>query len=655
MRLEQNNNPRFGNAVQEYYLEKIRGNAELRRKRLAGIDTKRKALDYIHETRAAIRRIFSLPKEKTPLLSEFRGRNQYPDCFVDRIIFQSRPGFPVSANFYCPEHRTRPLPGVLFLCGHSMDGKGCETYQHMLFSLVKLGYAVLAPDPAAQGERIQYPVIPDAASFVGSCVKDHCMAGKQLLLSGESMSGIRLWDAVRSLDYLSEREEVDARFMFATGNSGGGTLTAFLNAVDDRLTAAAPSCYITSFLKNAENELPADSEQILTGMAANGLEMGDLLIASAPRPLLILGQKNDFFDVRGTRETLAELEKFYTLLGRKNSVNCFIGPSDHGFSLENREAVYSFFNGLLEKTAPVVEPEHRTVLPAELFCTVSGNLLNEKQWKTLTDFSRDFAVQCRKRRVSRSGDELREYFRREFSLPETTEIPHYRILRNEPVGKNVFLARFGIEEQGRLMAVLKIRNAGELYHLSAAEKILLLIPHLDAKRELLQPDWHETDPSAGTVCAGLDVRGTGEMTPSGCEQYAPYFFTPWNRDYHYASLGRLTRCSYLGGKVGDILRGTALLKSAGCGNISLTAIGQGCVPAVIAALYLDHCSLRLLDPPESWESMAEEMVCRFPESCMNPGILQETDLPELYALTRARIEHCGWELFPAEQALPQEI
>lgn len=71
-------------------------------------------------------------------------------------------------------------------------------------------------------------------------------------------------------------------------------MTTFVNALEDRLTMAAPSCYITTWVHNVENELPADSEQMPPGTLAAGLEMGDFLIARAPRPLVVLGQSNDF-------------------------------------------------------------------------------------------------------------------------------------------------------------------------------------------------------------------------------------------------------------------------------------------------------------------------------------------------------------------------
>ena len=133
-------------------------------------------------------------------------------------------------------------------------------------------------------------------------------------------------------------------------------MTTFVNALEDRLTMAAPSCYITTWVHNVENELPADSEQMPPGTLAAGLEMGDFLIARAPRPLVVLGQSNDFFDPRGTRETYEEVRKVYRLLGAEDSIRLTIGHGDHGYSKENREAMYSLFNDTAKVAAPAAEP-----------------------------------------------------------------------------------------------------------------------------------------------------------------------------------------------------------------------------------------------------------------------------------------------------------
>ena len=179
---------------------------------------------------------------------------------IEKVIFESRPGFPVTANLYLPAGVDGPRPGVVGTCGHSTNGKAAEAYQSFAQGLARLGYVCLIYDPIGQGERLQY-VTEDLKSRVGIGVREHLYAGNQQFLVGEFLGMWRAWDGIRALDYLLTRPEVDRQQIGVTGNSGGGTMTTWLCGVEPRWTMAAPSCFVTSFLRNMENELPADTEQ----------------------------------------------------------------------------------------------------------------------------------------------------------------------------------------------------------------------------------------------------------------------------------------------------------------------------------------------------------------------------------------------------------
>ena len=157
-------------------------------------------------------------------------------------------------------------------------------------------------------------------------------------------------------------------------------MTTFVQALDPRFTMAAPSCYVTSWKRNIENELPADIEQMPPGILGSGCEMGDLVLAYAPRPLLLLGQKNDFFDPRGIAETYEECRKVYKLLGAEENLQLFIGPTDHGYSVENRESMYKFFDlhaGIGKDASEVIgEVDVSTPPVSELCCAPGGQVVN---------------------------------------------------------------------------------------------------------------------------------------------------------------------------------------------------------------------------------------------------------------------------------------
>src|SRR5206468_8526089 len=111
--------------------------------------------------------------------------------------------------------------------------------------MAKNGLAVLCYDPIGQGERLQLIDENKKPGIKGS-TSEHTMIGVGALLVGQSTAGYRIWDGIRSIDYLVSRPEIDPMKIGCTGNSGGGTLTAYLMALDDRIVCAAPSCYIPS-------------------------------------------------------------------------------------------------------------------------------------------------------------------------------------------------------------------------------------------------------------------------------------------------------------------------------------------------------------------------------------------------------------------------
>ena len=218
--------------------------------------------------------------EKTPLNPRTTGVVERDRYVIEKVVFESRPGFLVTANLYLPKGRRGPAPGVVGTCGHSNNGKAGETYQSFAQGLARLGYVCLLFDPIGQGERLQY--VGAGMPKVGSGTGEHLYAGNQQFLVGEFVGSWRAWDGIRALDYLLTRPEVDKRHIGITGNSGGGTMTTWLCGLESRWTMAAPSCFVTTFRRNMENELPADTEQCPPRALALGLDHADFIAAMAP-------------------------------------------------------------------------------------------------------------------------------------------------------------------------------------------------------------------------------------------------------------------------------------------------------------------------------------------------------------------------------------
>ena len=235
--------------------------------------------------------------ERTPLNARTVGTFERPGYRVEKVVYESQPNFHISGTLYIPTVGHPPFPGVLYQMGHTLNGKGDGTYQLCCQTLAGLGYLVLGFDPMGQGERIYYPGPVPSRSRLGAD-EEHTFPGRQMLLKGITSTQLQTWDAVRSLDYLASHPLVDPKRLASTGQSGGGTNTMLLAAVDDRLAAAVVSCGNTENVACANFNPPGstdDGEQNLVASAPVGFDRWDLLYPIAPKPLLVMVSQRDFF------------------------------------------------------------------------------------------------------------------------------------------------------------------------------------------------------------------------------------------------------------------------------------------------------------------------------------------------------------------------
>ena len=652
----------FGDKVQDYYVRRLRANAAERKARLDKIQTPEQFKAYQQELKEKIRNSFQLPTEKTPLSPRITCTLQRDGFRVENVIYHSRPRLPVTANLYIPEGAAN-APAVLFLAGHSVNGKASDTYQRAILNLVANGFVVLAPDPSGQGERAQLVDVPHAEEFAYRPTFEHNMINKQMLLVGEFYTSWCVWDAVRSYDYLESRPEVDPKRICITGNSGGGNMSAFMSAVDDRAFAIAPSCYVTTWLHNVENEEPACAEQEPQFFIGHGCEMGDLLLANAPRPLLLLGQKNDFFDVRGTAETYEEVKRFYEMLGEGDKIKLFVGPTNHGYHRENRDAMYDFFTSQLGLGTPKVEKDDVELFSdAELQVTPTGQTAHLDGELITIDFARNLADDYRATRPELTKAELQDKVREMLRLDEKDiPVPFHRNLKYRMQGCRLF-SRFGIETEENMLAILhhmpEVSSWRNYLHFPREfEHSTLYIPHVDSVDEMLEIDFKD----CGELF-GLDVRGVGELMPLSCNYNSghaqPYWLHPFRQDslyscfdnvnreffssyccdYDYSAIGLMLNEPYLGGRVRDILSTVKLMKHNGHGKIDIVAKGQGTIPAIFAALLSDDIKdVTLIQAPESFDSMLRTRITYVPQSVMPWGVLKFTDMPELIEAVGAKV------------------
>lgn len=626
---------RFPRMMQDWLIEQVR-EAEMRGNGLRdAVKTKADAEAYVKSARERIREAFGPLPEKTPLNAKVTRAVERDGYRIENVIFESRPDYLVTGNLYLPTGRKLSLPAVVGVCGHSLNGKAAEAYQAFAQNLARLGYVCFIIDPVGQGERFQF-LTEDRKSRLGGGVAEHIQMGNHQALIGEFLGTWFTWDGIRALDYLLTRPEIDPQHIGVTGNSGGGTQTTWLCGLEPRFTMAAPACFVTTFRRNAENELPADTEQCPPRVLALGLDHSDFLAAMAPKPLIILAQEKDYFDARGSTETYERLKRLYTLLGKPENIQLHIGPDHHGYSQPNREAMYRFFNKVTGASDAKTEPALTVENDETLWCAPRGQVAELKA-RTLMSFTRETAETLAKKRPALRGEALKQAVRDSLKMPEPgTTPPDYRILRG--AGARRYSAKayctYAVETEPRIHALLTRLNDDTLTSRlpSGGKQAVLYISHRSADAELRDEPLVRELIAASPAAAfyACDVRGIGESQPNTCG--SDQFLKPYGSHYFYAAHGLMLDRPLLGQRTFDVLRVIQLLRSAGHQEVHLVGKGWGALPAAFAGMLSDHViQVTLKNALTSFQDLVENESYSWPYAIMLPHVLKHFDLPDCYA------------------------
>lgn len=623
---------RFSRMVHEYFVGRMLQVEQTANIRRSALRSRSDAEAYVREVRGKIQQCFGPWPDKTPLNAHIIGILERDTYNIEKVIFESRPGFPVTANLYVPKGRKTPLPGIIGSCGHSAPGKATPYNQSFAQGLARQGYVVLIFDPIGQGERLQY-LTNELKPRHGTGVQEHLYAGNQMILTGESFSFWRTWDAIRALDYLISRPEVDLNHLGMTGASGGGTMTTWVCGAETRLTMAAPCCFVTTFRRNLENELVADNEQYPPHALDLGLDHSDFISAMAPKPVILLGEEKDYFDARGLEESFARLKHLYKLLGAEQNIQLFIGPDYHGYSQLNREAMYDWFNKTTKISYTNKEPSLTLEKEETLWCTPHGQV-GESGSHTVYFLTNQLSCSLKKKRSKLNGDALKQAVITALKLPPYEGAPDFRILR--PLTNRFYPKKFActylVETEPNIsIPVYRLDDITLLSRpLIGLKRALLYVSHQSADNELRQEPLlveliHLEPNSAVFTC---DVRGIGESQPNTCGNN---FLEPYGNDYFYAGHSIMLDYPYVAQKTYDVLRIINWLKSYGHQEIHLVGKGWGAIPTTFAALLSKYVSqITLKNALTSYSDIAEHEEYNWPLSTLLPGVLKTFDLPDCY-------------------------
>jgi dienelactone hydrolase len=221
------------------------------------------------------------------------------------------------------------------------------------------------------------------------------------VLIGDNVARYRVWDGIRGIDYLVTRPDVDPTRIGITGCSGGGTLSTYIAALDPRVQAAAPSCYITNWEHLLDTVGPQDGEQSFANFLSEGLDIPDYIEAFAPKPFLILSTSGDVFPVEGARQAYEEARGFYRLFQAEDRISWFVGPGPHGMPKESREAAYAFFIKYLKNGQGDPREDPVVLDPLEnILCTPTGQVSTSLGGETVFTLNRKRAEELRRNPVA---------------------------------------------------------------------------------------------------------------------------------------------------------------------------------------------------------------------------------------------------------------
>jgi hypothetical protein len=456
---------------------------------------------------------------------------------------------------------------------------------------------------------------------------------------GEFFGTWQAWDGIRALDYLLSRPEVNPKHVLVTGNSGGGTITTWMCALEPRLTGAAPSCFINTFRRMFESEQPADSEQCPPHTLALGLDHSDFFLPHAPRALRLLGQERDSFDARGLEQSFAQLRQLYSLVGAEANLGLFIGPDAHGYHLKNREAMYGFFNQLTGLNGGSSEPTLTLEKDETLYCTPKGQvgLIGSR---TVMAFTNDAARELRRRRRPLEGEALRKAVADFLGLPARSGVPDYRILPAPPNRRypRRWAGNYAVEtEPGILSIVYRLSDQALVSRPPRGPKrAVLYVSDRSADAELrdepLVRELIAAEPEAAFYAC--DLRGIGESQPNTTSKA---FTDSYGSDYFYAVYGVMFDQPYPAQRTFDVLRLVDWLVANGHEEIHLAARGWGAIPATFGALLEPRIArVTLKHPLTSYSDIAEATDYDWPLSALLPDVLKHFDLPDCYRALAAK-------------------
>jgi hypothetical protein len=255
---------------------------------------------------------------KTPLKPRIYGKSQRDGYTIEKVVLETFPGFTLSGNLYRPSQESGRIPGILCPHGHWADGRVNPEVQQRCIRWAKLGCVVFLYDMVGYN---------DSKPFPHEFLNDH------LRQWGLSLPTLQTWNSIRALDWLTALPDVDAARIGCTGESGGGTQTFLLTALDARIKVSAPVVMVSDTFQGGcvcENA---------AGLR-HGTDNVEFAALCAPRPLILVGASGDW-TAKTMERAYPAIRGVYSLIGSTEEVSAQVFNFPHNYNQTTRNAVYA--------------------------------------------------------------------------------------------------------------------------------------------------------------------------------------------------------------------------------------------------------------------------------------------------------------------------
>jgi dienelactone hydrolase len=563
---------------------------------------------FIRESMAAWT---GLLPEPTPLRARVTGRISRARYTLEKILFESRPNFLVSANLYLPKGYSGPRPAVLNVIGHSPAGKGTEKVQRRAIAQARKGFVALVVDCIGQGER----QVVDYARFGKPPGNAHQIIGTQAFLAGTHVFNFMVWDAIRAVDYLVSRPEVDPTRIACTGCSGGGMMTTYILAFEPRITVAVPACNPCTWSHRVHANLATDHEQVFFVAFAAGIDpRGDPLFCQMPRPLLIDATSDDNLNPpSGVWELSAWLYRAYSAHGAPHKFQTTMIKAPHGYNKEQREVAYAWMLQWLGGDASNFREEDFAVEEeADTWCTSEGNVYREPNSRSPHDLVLEY-LETRTPRQKKTRSDLRASIQKVLCVKDSVPGAQAKIGTSRLAAGLKLTPVTMKPENGIVLPAIWIESPGKnsggpvIIYLNDKRKSTL-VEETVVLRALLE---------RGCRILTVDLRGIGETSPDVKEKFWDFL------------AGR----PIFGQRVGDLRTVVKYLSRSDIGDkrICVWAKGMSATYATLAATLEDGITGMVLEEPLlTFEQVVTTRVPAYRHEIILPGVLEEFDLPQIY-------------------------